>query len=74
MAIVREIKCPNGATVAIHDDAYRDASPEEIQRRWDAVGEAIRRIDRNAQRAQRSTSAQAVSGQHRHDTTEAAQR
>ena len=33
MAVVREIKCSNGAIVRIHDDAYVGVPAEEMRRR-----------------------------------------
>lgn len=33
MAVVKTLRTRNGALVRIHDDAYRDCTPEEIARR-----------------------------------------
>lgn len=56
--MVKEFKTPSGVTVRIHDDAYRNASPEELQHRWQRINDAVIQIDRNAQK--RSTSARAA--------------
>lgn len=37
MAIVAEYKYPNGATVRISDDCYRDVCPDEMARRIQQV-------------------------------------
>ena len=44
MAIVREFDHPNGAHVIIRDDCYRDASPEEIERRRAVARRTFTRI------------------------------
>lgn len=56
--MVKEFKTTSGVTVRIHDDAYREATPEELERRWQRINDMILTIDRNAQK--RSTSARAV--------------
>ena len=43
MAIVKTVKCPNGATVRIHDD-YLPETPEENARRIHALWETVYRI------------------------------
>ena len=52
MAIIREFTCKNGAHVIVRDDAYRDCSPEEIERRRAEVVRAMEFIAlRNARAA-----------------------
>ncbi len=41
MAVVWEKKYPGGGMTRIVDDAYRDATPEEIQRRLDGLAAEI---------------------------------
>lgn len=53
MAVVMEKTCANGARIIIRDDCYRDASPEEIERRHRAIWRAMCDIARhNAEAAQ----------------------
>lgn len=55
MAIIREFICKNGAHVIVRDDAYRDCSPEEIERRRAEVVRAMEFIAlRNARAAMES--------------------
>ncbi len=49
MAIVKTIHCKNGGTIYVHDDCYRDASKEELERRYRRLDEAILAIDRRVQ-------------------------
>lgn len=44
MALVSEMVTPGGVRVRVFDDLYRDASPEEIKRRRDAVYRAMVRM------------------------------
>ena len=44
MAIVWEKKYPGGGVTRIVDDAYRDASPEEIERRFKALEATLSRL------------------------------
>lgn len=48
MAIVKEFITPEGAHVTIHDDAYANASPEELQRREAEFYRVVARIIRKA--------------------------
>lgn len=41
MAIVKEFTARNGAHVIVRDDCYRDASPEELERRYEEIRRAI---------------------------------
>lgn len=41
MAVVWEKKYPGGGVTRIVDDAYREASPEEIQRRLDGLAAVL---------------------------------
>ena len=41
MAVVWEQHYPGGGVTRIVDDAYRDASPEEIQRRLDKLADTL---------------------------------
>ena len=49
MAIVKTIKCKNGGTIYVDDACYRDASKEELERRYRQLDEAILAIDRRVQ-------------------------
>lgn len=55
MAVVAEMKY-NDITITIHDDAYRDVPPEEMERRHKKIAQVARRIleietQRRAQKA-----------------------
>lgn len=61
MAVVMEMKCSNGATVRIHDDAYAGISKEEMRRRQQEfintakelfIKNEIRRIQQEQETAQ----------------------
>ena len=56
MAIVRTIERPGGCRIIIMDDAYRDASAEEIARRWRALSQAIAAVDAELRRKEASAS------------------
>lgn len=66
MAIVKVVKCPNGATVRIHDD-YLPKTPEENERRIQALWDTVYRIlaaheQRDAEKAALEAEARAASG------------
>lgn len=48
--VVQEMKLSNGVTVRIHDDCYRDITPEERRRRLDRINEVGRRIMESQER------------------------
>ena len=47
VAVVMEKTCANGAKVVVRDDCYRDATPEEIERRHQAIWRAMCMIARH---------------------------
>lgn len=49
MAVVKEIKWGN-CTIRIHDDAYRDLTPEQLAKRQEEVKRNILRICERADR------------------------
>lgn len=49
MAVVKEIKWGN-CTIRIHDDAYRDLTPEQLAKRQEEVKNNIYRIFERAER------------------------
>lgn len=49
MGIVRTIKCSNGATVRIHDDAYAGIPDDEILRRQQELLGCAKKIIMNAE-------------------------
>lgn len=49
MAVVKEIKWGN-CTIRIHDDAYRDLTPEQLAKRQEEVRNNILRICERADR------------------------
>lgn len=50
MAIVKEFVTRNGTRVIIRDDAYINASPEEIARRRKEISDTINRVADNIER------------------------
>lgn len=50
MAVVKEFIARNGVHVKINDEAYANASPEEIQRRWREIDRVIYDINMRIQR------------------------
>lgn len=56
MAIVKTITSGT-AVVHIDDSCYRDATPEEIRRRWDEVDRVIWQINRNHARREAEAAA-----------------
>ena len=50
MAVVEEFKTRYGVTVRVLDDAYRDISEEELQRRYQRISDAINMVNDNIYR------------------------
>ena len=50
MAVVEEFKTRYGVTVRVLDDAYRDISEEELQRRYQKISDAINMVNDNIYR------------------------
>lgn len=44
MAVVREIHYPGGGVTRIHDDAYRDLTPEQREARLQHLEETLERL------------------------------